>query len=253
MNRSETAVIACVLLLAACKPEPKPASAPGTNEAPTVSVAAPSSQVSKSDTNVLSGEVEFDIDKASQHLTAGNQFLEQGRFREAIEQFELAVKFNPEDEDLFYNLALAQSRSGDKEAAKKNYTKSLEIYPDYVEAHNNLGNILVAEGNFAEAIEHFQKALANDDKHASTHNNLGTAYARQKKVASALNHFETALQLQPDYPDAQYNLGNAYLLMGRVDDAIEQYNNLLRLHPDFQRARVQLEKAKAMKAGAPAR
>lgn len=195
-------------------------------------------------------EVEIDVDKSTEHLTRGNALLEQRQFLEAVEEYQLAVKFNPDDEDLYYNLALAQARAGDIEAAKRNYRKSLDLYPDYIEAHNNLGNILVSEGKFAEAISHFQEALKHDDQKASTHNNLGTAYARQKKVAHSLVHYETAVQLQPDYPEAQFNLGNAYLIIGRVDDAVAQFNRILQRHPGFQPARVQLEKANAARAGA---
>lgn len=198
-----------------------------------------------SSTNV--GQAEFDIDKSTEHLTRGNALLAAGNDREAVEHFALAVKFNPEDEDLYYNLALAQARTGDAAAAKKNYEKALEIYPDYIEAHINLGNLLVNEGKFEEAIEHFSKAIEQSPGNASAHNNLGNAYARQKKFAQSLAQFQTALRLNADYPEAQFNLGNAYLLLGRFDEAIEEFNRLLQLHPDFSRARAQLAKAQAAK------
>jgi tetratricopeptide (TPR) repeat protein len=221
---------------------------------PPAAIAATNSSVAlPADTNSLPPEIEIDVDKSAEHLTRGNALLNEGKLREAISQFQVAIRFNPDDEDLYYNLAFAQTRVGETEAAKRSYQKALEIYPDYVEAHNNLGNILVAEGKFDEAIEHFQKALAQDDKNASTHNNLGTAYARQNKIARSLAHFETAVQLRPDYPDAQFNLGNAYLFLRRIDDAIDQYNKLLQLHPDFHRAREQLQRAKAANASASQR
>jgi tetratricopeptide (TPR) repeat protein len=197
----------------------------------------------------LGQEAEFDIDKSTEHLTRGNELLASGRVEEAVEQFALAVRFNPEDEDLYYNLALAQARAGDTESAKNNYAKALEVYPDYVEAHNNLGNLLVNESKFEEAIGHFRKALEHEPGNASAHNNLGNAYARQKRYADSLAHFQTAVELNADYPEAQFNLGNAYLLLGRVDQAIGEFTKLLRLHPEFSRARLQLDKALAAKRG----
>lgn len=231
------------VLLAGCNPAPNSSVPAAANSAPLSSVTGEPRA-----TNAVDAEVETDVDKSTEHLLLGNRLLAQERFREAVAEFELAARYNPEDEDVYYNLALAQARAGDKESAKRNYGKALEIFPDYVEAHNNLGNILVGEGNYAEAITHFQKALQQDEKNASTHNNLGTAYARQKKIANSLVHFETAVQLQPDYPDAQFNLGNAYLLLQRHDDAIATFTKLLEFHPEFSRARSQLEKAKGLKA-----
>src|SRR5688500_6059361 len=119
-----------------------------------------------------SPEPEFDIDRASDHLSRGNRLLSQGLAKEAVSEFQRATKFNPEDEDIYYNLAYAQARAGDRASAKANYGKALELFPDYVDAHNNLGNILVDEGNFAEAIQHFEQALANDNESATAHNNL---------------------------------------------------------------------------------
>ena len=237
-----------VAIAVSCGQEP---SAPGAGAASqtTNSPALPSNTKIEIASTNAGEEVEFDIDKSTAHLTRGNELLASGRFQEAVEQFTLAVKFNPEDEDLYYNLALAQARAGDTEAAKKNYEKALEIYPDYVEAHNNFGNLLVNEGKFDEAMGHFRKALEHEPGNASAHNNLGNAYARQKRYADSLTHFQTAMELRPDYPDAQFNLGNAYFLLGRLDEAIEEFTKLLRVHPDFARARMQLDRARAAKRG----
>ena len=48
---------------------------------------------------------------------------------------------------------------GQVDEAIAHYRKALEINPDYVEAHYNLGNALAGRGQVDEAIAHFQKAL----------------------------------------------------------------------------------------------
>jgi len=244
-------LLGALVLLSACKPSPTASgSAPASASSNAIRAGTNLALSDPQATNLLQEEVEIDIDKSSEHLTRGNDLLQRSKLLEAIEQFQLAIKFNPEDEDLYYNLAIAQQRIGDTQAAKTNYGKALDLYPDYVEALNNLGNILVNEGNFSEAVVCFEKALQHDDKNPSTHNNLGTAFARQKKYAHSLAHFEAAVQLRPDYADAQFNLGNAYLLLGRTDDAIDQFNRLLQKDPGFAAARLQLQKAQSMKARA---
>src|SRR2546429_6702939 len=45
------------------------------------------------------------------------------------------------------------------QAAKAQYREALRIYPDYAEAHNNLGNLLVAEGKFDERSEEHTSEL----------------------------------------------------------------------------------------------
>ena len=240
---SFSAVLCTAALGIACNKKQVAAPAPATN-----AVLLAATNVITITPKVEEEEVEFDIDKSTEHLTEGNALLAAGKVPEAVEQYKLAVKYNPEDEDLFYNLALAQARMGDTAAAKRNYAKSLEIYPDYIEAHNNLGNLLVSEGKYDEAITHFEKAVANGPGNASAHNNLGNAYARQNKIAQSLVHFQTAVELKADYPEAQFNLGNAYLILGRTDEAVKEFTRLLRLHPNFARAQIQLDKALRQKS-----
>lgn len=187
-----------------------------------------------------------DIDLASEHLTRGNELLAAGMPDEAIAEYLRAVKFNPDDEDTYYNLAFAYARAGRRDLAKTNYLKALEIFPDYAEVHNNLGNLLVADGQFQSAIEHFQRVIELDDQNASAHNNLGNALARSGKVASSLVHFQTAVQLKPTYAEAQFNLANAYLVLGLADEAVAEFSNLLQLQPAFPRAHDQLQKARAL-------
>jgi tetratricopeptide (TPR) repeat protein len=57
--------------------------------------------------------VEVDIDKATDHLLKGNEHLSAANFAEAVREFELSAKYNPEDEDVYYNLALALAAKGD--------------------------------------------------------------------------------------------------------------------------------------------
>lgn len=189
---------------------------------------------------------EIDIDKATEHLLRGNQLLSERKLRDAIQEFRLAARNNPDDEDIYYNLALALAQHGETEAAKTNYAKALELFPDYVDAHNNLGNILVKEGAFEAAIQHFRSAIQADPENAAAHNNLGNAMARQKKSREAILHFEEAVRLRPDYSEALFNLGNAYLLNGRADEAFQQFSTLLKVSPNFPRAYEQMLKAKAL-------
>ena len=136
----------------------------------------------------------------------------------------------------------------------KHYEEALRIFPDYAEAHNNLGNLLMNQNKLEEAIDQFREAIKNMPENASFHNNLGTAFGRQGKVAEAMGEFEEAIKHDPTYVEARVNLANAFLAAGRVEEAIAQLNEALRLKPDFkpalqamQRARQQLDSSRAQK------
>src|SRR5690242_19561139 len=108
-------------------------------------------------------------------VNRGTRLLAEGKPAEAVQILTEAMRMNPTDEDVHYDLGMALARVGKTDEAVRQYEEALRILPDYVEAHNNLGNLLMRTGHPEEAIQHFQSALKTMPEYASAHNNLGTA------------------------------------------------------------------------------
>ncbi len=166
-------------------------------------------------------------------VSVGNRLLQEGKTAEAIEQFKLAMKLNPQSEDTHFNLGIALAKQGDLDAAVAQYTEALRLMPDYAEAHNNLGNVLVRQGKFADAISEFQAAIKSMPEHAGAHNNLGSVLGRAGRIKEAIAEFAEAVRLRPDYVEARFNLGNAYLSQKRFAEAEVELHEALRLRPGF--------------------
>ena len=195
-------------------------------------------------------ETETGEDRVVALVTEGNQFLQQGNYAEAALRYEQAVRLEPGDEDLHYNLGIALAKLGKTEEAKKHYAEALQLFPDHGDAHNNFGNLLMLENKPAEGTDHFREAVRVMPDNASFHNNLGTALGLQGKAAEALGEFAQAVKLKTNYVEARVNLANACLAEGRVDEALAQLNEALRLKPDFQPAIQTLRRAR-QKQGPP--
>jgi protein O-mannosyl-transferase len=107
-------------------------------------------------------------------------------------------------------------------------------------AHNNLGTLLLAEGQVDEAIEHFRKAAALQPKAADVHSNLGAALLRQGRIEDAIACLRQAVAIQPDLAMAHNNLGNALTQRGRIDEAIAHLQKAVELQPALASARCNL-------------
>ena len=68
-------------------------------------------------------------------------FKELGENQKAKECYEKAIEINPNYVDAHYNLGVIFKELGENQKAKDCYEKAIEINPNYVNAHNNLGNI----------------------------------------------------------------------------------------------------------------
>lgn len=85
---------------------------------------------------------------------------------------------------------------GDKHAAIVQYRRCLEIQPDYLPAHFNLGVALGDLGSFKEAQEHLLTVIKNDIGHAEAYHSLGFVYAQQGNKEAADAMLEKARRLQ---------------------------------------------------------
>ena len=107
------------------------------------------------------------------------------------------------------------------------------LSPDYVEAHNNLGNTLAREGRLADAIPHFERVLELDPENPGTDLDLGNVFAALGKPAQAIQHFERALQLKPEFAEAHYSLAMVLTGQGRLAEAAEHFDQAFRFKPDL--------------------
>ena len=98
-------------------------------------------------------------------------------------------------------------------------------------AHNNLGAVLVKQGELEDAVEHYREALRIDPAYAEAHNNLGVALIERGELEAAVEHYREALRINPAYAEAHYNLGNALVKQGELEEAVGHYREALRIGP----------------------
>ena len=71
----------------------------------------------------------------------------------------------------------------------------------------------------AEAVSQLTAAVELNPRYAEAHNNLGNAYLQNGQVAEAIAEFKTALDLKPNIANARENLDRALRQQGRPPGA----------------------------------
>jgi len=139
----------------------------------------------------------------------------------------------PDNDRAHFNLGTALTREGRTADAIAQYEIALRLNPDLPEVHFNLGNALMREGRTADAVAEYEFALRLDPKHPVVHFNLATALIREGRIAEAVVQCEEALRLNPNIPEAHYDLGIALGAAGRTTDEIAQYEEAIKLDPNL--------------------
>jgi tetratricopeptide (TPR) repeat protein len=135
---------------------------------------------------------------------------------------------------------------GHLDEAITQFQNVLEIYPNFADAHCNLGSALFQRGQRDEGVAEFQKALEINPNLAVARSNLGNVFLQKGQPDEAVVQLREALKIASNSFTTHYNLGNALLQKGQLEEAITQFQEALRLKPDFSAAQDNLAKVQAL-------
>ncbi len=131
------------------------------------------------------------------------------------------------------NLGLILMEDGQAELAARSFQAALSVKPNDGFAYNNLGLALMRMGDERAARDAFENAVRYDPGNAQAHNNLGNWLAGQGSLEAAAESFATATRLQPTYSDALGNLANVRMLQNRTQEAEQLYQRAIEIDPEF--------------------
>ena len=171
---------------------------------------------------------------------------QQGRYAEALQQFELAKQTDPTNPDTYYNLAssytqLAQSQSDPRmlQQAEVLYNQCLDLSPNHVDCHRALAVMLAENKRSDEAFRLLQNwsttnPTASDPKVELAR--LQSEFGQQKTAQQTL---DDAINLDPNNARAWAARGKLREDTGDLMQAVQNYQQSLALNavqPDlFQR------------------
>ena len=180
---------------------------------------------------------EHAIEKQQQHAIA---LVNQGKLQEAETIYRKLISAGIKNHVVYGNLAAILGMQGRLDDRIKLLTKALQLKPNYVKAHTNLGNAFQEKGDLNAAIASYKTSLELKPNDTVTHYNLGLAFQKQGDLPSAINSYRTALELNPNHPETNNNLGLTFQELGDTNAAINSYKNALKFNPDYPAAHYNL-------------
>ncbi len=138
-------------------------------------------------------------------------------------------------------LATTHERLGQVKLAIQEYQSALKYDPEFADVYNNLGIIYGQLGKSELAVEQFRKAIQSEPAHAKAYFNLGIIYQRADSLNLAQKNFLKAIQINPQYEVAHLSLGKVYYRKGMKEKAKEEWKRVLELNPNNDEARMCLQ------------
>jgi protein O-GlcNAc transferase len=165
------------------------------------------------------------------HNVAGAFNTRIGRFKRAIELYDVAVALAPDYFEAFNNRGNALRELGRAEEALGSFDAAVKLNPAYAEAHMNRGIALAALKRHDDALTSYSVAIEFNAASPQAYNNRGNTLQALNRPDDALADFDAAIRLSPVFADAFVNRGNTLKALNRLEEALASYDQALVLQP----------------------
>lgn len=171
-------------------------------------------------------------------------------WRDTRTLFDHALRVSERNAVAHVQLGYLEARLGNRDAARWQYERAIEIDPTYYVTEYNLANLLVSDRPDL-AIPHYRRAAELHPKQPRIQNNLGLALLMSGNPTEAAKHFRAAIDLDADFPDPHNNLGFLLMSAGQNAAAEREFEAALRIDPNFERAKRGLERLRGSRPPVP--
>jgi tetratricopeptide (TPR) repeat protein len=169
--------------------------------------------------------------------TLGVRLYQQGRYTEALQQFQTAQTSDPTNPDTFYNLAstyhklgVAQKDAKLIEQAESLYNQCLDLQPNHVDCHRGLAVLLAESGRPDRAMALLRNWATTNPQMADPRIELSRLNQEFGQTKLAEQYLDEALALNPNDYRAWTARGQMRESSGDLNQAIQNYQQSLAIN-----------------------
>lgn len=173
---------------------------------------------------------------ASYYVNRGIARFDRGDKAGAAADYETALKYDPDNSLATHNLAHIKSLGGDKEAAEKLLTESIEKnsklpYPRAERAYQRMQS-----NDLKGALEDYNEVVRLEPNEPENYINRGLVKEKMHDLPEALADYSHAIKLDEKNPKAWVCRGNVVSKLGNYKEAIEDYTVAISLDANYGHA-----------------
>lgn len=160
------------------------------------------------------------------NLRIGNAYMSQGKFGNAQVAFERAVALSPTDAESYNNLGEALGELKQYPRAIEAFNKAVSLDPKLLKAKYNQAVSYDRMGNFRYSEFVFRSLIKSNPKYSLSYDGLAVTLSKAGRGKEAIAFHEQAIALDPREPSYYFNCAISYLMLGNTAKALEQQEKL---------------------------
>ncbi len=166
------------------------------------------------------------------HYNMAHSYEILDRPKEAIAEYNAALKTKPGWLDALRDLASLQGRTGDEVACASTLKRILAIDTNDSRAYTEMGQILLKSGKTEDAVVWFRKAIQADSSNFQAVLALVQLFEKQGNLEAALKELEEHDRRNPEVFDVLLHLANLYLKVQQFPEAKQVFRRMDEIHPE---------------------
>jgi tetratricopeptide (TPR) repeat protein len=163
--------------------------------------------------------------------------LARGDHDKAIELYSEALldKTLPNERraTLLTDRGVAYARRQSAREAIEDFNRAIKLFPEYAAIYNNRGNVLLGIGAVREAMKDFDRALLLAPGYAAAYSNRAGAHVKLGQIDLAIADYSKAIALVPANPAALTGRGRAHLAAHRPVAATRDFTRAVAFDARF--------------------
>ena len=116
--------------------------------------------------------------------------------------------------------------------AEREFRRTLELDPNFANAHHWFGLFLCWTGRSNEGVPHLQRAVELEPLNLQFNTNLGQGLGIARQYDAAVDQLKKTIQMDPNFAQAHAQLSNVYRNMKQYDLHFEEEEQAQRLYND---------------------
>lgn len=156
-------------------------------------------------------------DNAHAHGYLAYSLAEKGNFKDAINQYNEAIRLWPGNASAYLNRGNAYSELSQIQRAIEDYNEAIRLQPDYAEAYYNRGIMYIESGLYQKAIQDFDEILRLNLDYIPAYYNRALAFSKIGQYSLAIQDYTRIINMKSDDVEAYNNRATIYLNQGNKE------------------------------------
>jgi len=172
------------------------------------------------------------------HNNLGSELLDRGMIKEGLEEFEKAIKIEPDNFNLFENYGQALYLNKIYDKSVEMYLRAYAMNGKSSKIPQRIGEIYRLLGDQENAEKYYLRSFAADPKNPETVYSLAVIYIKRKNISEALRFAGYAAALNKDQDDDEIYAVNcaAHAIAGDYKEAAALCEKAVKLNPKQENA-----------------